>query len=490
MYLDECFDDDDGTTMSSFDISQYSLKEKNKIAGYARYRSAFSTEAAERSDAQCESLRPLLESVRAFQGFLLEEDKHEAFKLCRVMQLVRLPLGGTELMIEGDEGDCCYLVLAGRFEIRTGGTVVGVAKAGDVVGEVALRENSRRSATVTSLEASEVARVNFEDYEPLVKRSDARDYQRKLELLRQAPALRSIRDADVADMGRRLFFQAYSARDVLWREHDELDSLRFLPIVLRGELAVFKSSLGICSVGPGGCVLEHNMFLAALDGTSSDTVRETSLEARTRVEVGWISRYFFHVLVTTNATLRDDVKHWTIHVDADDVDRVIATHSLWSSFKKILLEDIDSPRFRDDAPAHNKIETIINRDEAERAMLHRSQIARRRSAARPDDLPRSRRARGSLVQIAPRRTPCRPPSPRRPPNILMLPFRHPADQNRQFRLADATSPPVIVDHFPSKAVYDAFPDARLHPLARPANKLRPTKPSPRADPHRRRKNCG
>ena len=71
---------------------------------------------------------------------------------------------GEMLMREGEAGEEAYMILHGRVQVfrSTGGqrVVLGVLKAGDIVGEMALIVNDTRSASVEAIEQTEVSVLN------------------------------------------------------------------------------------------------------------------------------------------------------------------------------------------------------------------------------------------------------------------------------------------------------------------------------------------
>lgn len=567
---------DDDEDDLAFNVVQYSLKEKHKIEGYASFRPVFDTEPSSRTEAQCEALRPLLETVQSFHAIL--PNKEMTHRLCRVLTLVTVAIGGKNLIAEGEVGDCCYVVIAGRFQISVFDGekhhFVGVSKAGDTIGEVALRESCRRNATVTSMEASELLRVDIRDYNALIKSFDEQDYQRKMNFLRRAPALTNVRDHEVKEMVKRTFFKVYAAGETLWREEDGLDSMRYLPIVVRGEVAVLKQvkptedeetrrketppsssrknetslqklgseikeaarrrtfqrmhyreagtnenvwksrQLGICTVGPGGCILETSMLEAAWEAPKSNRIvrHETTIVGTVRSEIGWLSRYFFHLLLHRNVAFRDQIVGWTIQIPSSKVvNDMVATNNLWYRYRAALLRDISRKDF--DVAAERTYcsqrlsemlrHKAVEADEKERvrrlkqqralakaatlAMLRRSQNVLNKRRQRHNHgssrtamlLPNENRRMSVLLEEKKKA----PPPPQRPrkkqheslgekvaAEFIMLPFRHPVDQTNQFRpqmriLDDEPSYPLIVDHLPTKADYDAFPDTVSHPLS-------------------------
>ena len=89
---------------------------------------------------------------------------------------------------------------------------IGVAAAGETVGATALRAGAsgERNATVTSMEAAELLRVEAEDYDELLRARDRDDdVERRAKALRASPALSKLRPADHEELARRCFFQTY-----------------------------------------------------------------------------------------------------------------------------------------------------------------------------------------------------------------------------------------------------------------------------------------
>jgi hypothetical protein len=76
-----------------------------------------------------------------------------------------------------------------------------------------------------------------------------------------------------------------------------------------------------------------------------------------RSEVGWISRYFFHSLITTNARFMKDISEWALSLPASrSIRDMLVTQEMWRNFRSNLVEDVlaASPR-------------ASNRDRARRA---------------------------------------------------------------------------------------------------------------------------
>ena len=88
--------------------------------------------------------------------------------VARHMQVVAVP-GGTTLMREGDQGDAFYVVLDGRAVVEAKGKPMGVLRAGDHVGELALLDPAPRNATVTAATDMTVGVVDARTFAAIVR---------------------------------------------------------------------------------------------------------------------------------------------------------------------------------------------------------------------------------------------------------------------------------------------------------------------------------
>jgi NTE family protein len=90
----------------------------------------------------------------------------------------RVVPGGTVLMEQGERGDSLYLIAVGRLRVtvtRDDGSSVVVAELGrgELVGELALLTEDRRSATVTALRDSQVYELTAQSFAELVSQHPA-----------------------------------------------------------------------------------------------------------------------------------------------------------------------------------------------------------------------------------------------------------------------------------------------------------------------------
>jgi MFS family permease len=71
---------------------------------------------------------------------------------------------GTEVVCQGDPGDCVYLVAEGKFAVETDGRILSTMGPCELFGEMALLRNAPRNATVRALEDSRVYRLERSEF--------------------------------------------------------------------------------------------------------------------------------------------------------------------------------------------------------------------------------------------------------------------------------------------------------------------------------------
>ena len=81
---------------------------------------------------------------------------------------------GTEILTEGDFGDCAYIVETGRLEVsktnkQNNKQVLGQLKENDIFGELGLIDGLPRSATVTTLENCTIKVLTRDSFNSLAK---------------------------------------------------------------------------------------------------------------------------------------------------------------------------------------------------------------------------------------------------------------------------------------------------------------------------------
>lgn len=112
--------------------------------------------------------RSALPQLKAFQGFT----PAELDAIAKVLKPERLAAGAV-LFREGNRATGCYIVLGGRVRVslERGGKPKQLAMLGrgELIGQMALLDGSRRSATCTAAEASLVLKLDREEFDMLFR---------------------------------------------------------------------------------------------------------------------------------------------------------------------------------------------------------------------------------------------------------------------------------------------------------------------------------
>lgn len=102
----------------------------------------------------------------------LSED--DLSRLCDMVERVRLS-AGQQLFAEGDRGDRAYVIESGELEVvKTSGSrpvLLAVRKPGEVIGEIALLEDTPRTATVRARSDAELLAIDQEQFDRLIEHS-------------------------------------------------------------------------------------------------------------------------------------------------------------------------------------------------------------------------------------------------------------------------------------------------------------------------------
>ena len=105
----------------------------------------------------------LLHSVEFFAG----APTHVLASVAELASEVELGTG-DRLMVEGDDGDCLYVIAAGRVRIEQGGRSIAELGPGEVVGELAVLSPGARTATAEVIEPGRFLRVGAEVMDELL----------------------------------------------------------------------------------------------------------------------------------------------------------------------------------------------------------------------------------------------------------------------------------------------------------------------------------
>jgi CRP/FNR family transcriptional regulator, cyclic AMP receptor protein len=111
-----------------------------------------------------------LRLVEVLRTQTLVRDEDLAIELARRVTLKAVP-AGTVLITQGSADRDLFLILSGKFSVTINGRVVASRGAGEHVGEMAVVDpDARRSASVSAVADSVVARITEGDFSTLADR--------------------------------------------------------------------------------------------------------------------------------------------------------------------------------------------------------------------------------------------------------------------------------------------------------------------------------
>ena len=106
----------------------------------------------------------LLKSIPLFAGF----GRRELVRLGQLTDLVDLPEGRV-LMRQGESGSEAFVIMEGRARVERDGRLVAERTNGEVVGEIAILDEGRRTATVTLTAPSRLLVIGHRDFRALME---------------------------------------------------------------------------------------------------------------------------------------------------------------------------------------------------------------------------------------------------------------------------------------------------------------------------------
>jgi CRP/FNR family transcriptional regulator, cyclic AMP receptor protein len=114
-----------------------------------------------------------LKNAPLFQGL----SKKELTELSRHSEDLEVPAGHV-LTREGDTGQEFFVLVEGRVEVKAKGKSLGDRGDGDFIGEIALLEDTKRTATVTATTPLRLFVLTRQDFRRLVDQNP--DVERKV----------------------------------------------------------------------------------------------------------------------------------------------------------------------------------------------------------------------------------------------------------------------------------------------------------------------
>ncbi|MBN2722527.1 MAG: cyclic nucleotide-binding domain-containing protein [Deltaproteobacteria bacterium] len=103
-----------------------------------------------------------------FSGFFLNLATEITTEIARQGEIIRLK-EGEFLFNEGDEGDGIYFILEGTMAVEISGKTVNTLNAGTVLGEIALLDKGKRSASIRPLKNSAVLKISPRLFDDMIQ---------------------------------------------------------------------------------------------------------------------------------------------------------------------------------------------------------------------------------------------------------------------------------------------------------------------------------
>lgn len=201
---------------------------------------------------------------------------------------------GTVMFHQGDDADCMYLIDSGKLEVsvKTKANtqlVVGTLGEGDLVGEMALVIDLRRSATVNVLEDSELFRLSKVDFDVLTAKHPAllKEFGNYIKPRLQGDRLANIIStlfghmemATFKDFSEKLEWVCLDAGEVLFRKKDPGDCMY---IVINGRLGVvpdndLSNEFLLSEIRPGESIGEFSVITEEKRDSTVFAIRDSNI---------------------------------------------------------------------------------------------------------------------------------------------------------------------------------------------------------------------
>jgi len=213
--------------------------------------------------------------------------------VARVLEPVQFSKG-TVMFQQGDPADCMYLIDSGKLEVSVTTSantqlVVSTLGEGELVGEMALVVDLRRSATITVLEDAELLRLSKHDFDTLTVNHPAllKEFGNYIKPRLQGDRLATIitslfghMELDTfKDFSDRLEWVCLDAGEILFSESDYGDCMY---IVVNGRLGVVPDGdlsnehlLG--EVRPGESIGEFSVFTEEKRNSTVFAIRDSNI---------------------------------------------------------------------------------------------------------------------------------------------------------------------------------------------------------------------
>lgn len=165
-------------------------------------------------------------------------ETHEKLIVINAMKEIEFD-SKTEVIREGDEGDCLYVVGSGTLQCsritkaNAAPTFVRTYQPGEVFGELSLLYNTPRAATITTNEECTLWRLDRETFNHILRDSSAKRRQKYEQILKQIPFLQSLSPYERQKLADVFIEKTFQPGHLLYSQGDTDCNQMF--IVMAGE---------------------------------------------------------------------------------------------------------------------------------------------------------------------------------------------------------------------------------------------------------------
>ena len=155
---------------------------------------------------------------------------------------------GTSAIVQGDHGDCLYVVESGRFDIFVNKKRVAERAASTLFGELALMYNSPRAATVTAAVDSVVWVLDRFTFRRLVTHGNEKKFELYIKFLRKIELLTPLAEYERRKVAEALDEVQYSPGSTIFKQGADGDAMY---IIYAGEVSIVQGEREISRCGTG-----------------------------------------------------------------------------------------------------------------------------------------------------------------------------------------------------------------------------------------------
>jgi CRP-like cAMP-binding protein len=151
-------------------------------------------------------------------------------------------IGGENIITQGEEGNCFYVLESGECEILVGENKVGTYHSGSAFGELALMYNCPRAATIQAVGMCVLWTLDRRRFRWILATAEAAKIQGRCDFLRKVPLFGPLSSLQIETIARALRSEVYQDGQYIIKQHEQGDKF-FL--IKAGKVEVTQESVGI-----------------------------------------------------------------------------------------------------------------------------------------------------------------------------------------------------------------------------------------------------